>query len=165
MSKISSFCFLVKQSNEAPKEKLKTIFCSVRRKKKTTSVGIIRRKSTMGTVVKSFKEQFSADERLKESRNITAKYPDRVPVIIEKYSNADLPDMEKNKYLVPRDMTIGHFIHMLSDRLHLDPSKSLFVFVQNTLPQTASCMDSLYNTFKEGDGFLYMTYSTEKTFG
>ncbi|KAF8047041.1 hypothetical protein N665_3246s0003 [Sinapis alba] len=119
----------------------------------------------MGIVVKSFKEQFSADERLKESRNIIAKYPDRVPVIIEKYSNADLPDMDKNKYLVPRDMTVGHFILMLSNRLHLDPSKSLFVFVQNTLPQTGSCMDSLYNTFKEGDGFLYMTYSTEKTFG
>ncbi|KAF8093279.1 hypothetical protein N665_0385s0027 [Sinapis alba] len=119
----------------------------------------------MGIVVKSFKDQFSSDERLKESSNIIAKYPDRVPVIIEKYSNADLPDMEKNKYLVPRDMTVGHFIHMLSNRLQLDPSKALFVFVQNTLPQTAARMDSLYNTFKEEDGFLYMTYSTEKTFG
>ncbi|KAF2610785.1 hypothetical protein F2Q70_00009683 [Brassica cretica] len=54
---------------------------------------------------------------------------------------------------------------MLSNRLQLDPSKALFVFVQNTLPQTAARMDSLYNTFKEEDGFLYMTYSTEKTFG
>jgi len=122
-------------------------------------------KSVMGIVVKSFKDQFSSDERLKESNNIIAKYPDRIPVIIEKYSNADLPDMEKNKYLVPRDMTVGHFIHMLSKRMQLDPSKALFVFVHNTLPQTASRMDSLYNTFKEEDGFLYMCYSTEKTFG
>lgn len=74
--------------------------------------------------------------------------------------------------------------------MQLDPSKALFVFVHNTLPQTgkkhhpickdftsfpklpstlfvtaASRMDSLYNTFKEEDGFLYMCYSTEKTFG
>ncbi|XP_010546933.1 PREDICTED: autophagy-related protein 8h isoform X2 [Tarenaya hassleriana] len=115
--------------------------------------------------VKCFKDRFSFDERVNESRSIIAKYPDRVPVIIEKYSNTDLPDMEKNKYLVPRDMTVGQFIHILSKRLQLDPAKALFVFVQNTLPQTAGRMDSVYNNFKNEDGFLYMCYSTEKTFG
>ncbi|CAH8391909.1 unnamed protein product [Eruca vesicaria subsp. sativa] len=119
----------------------------------------------MGIIVKSFEARFSADERLKQSSNLIAKYPDRVPVIIEKYSDADLPNMEKSKLLVPRDMTVGHFIHMLSSRLKLDSSKAMLVFVQNILPQTAARMDSLYNTFKEEDGFLYITYSTEKTFG
>lgn len=88
---------------------------------------------------------------------------------------------------------MGHFIHILSSRLHLDPGKALFVFVKNTLPQTggltyifiqskwwtlvsilnhlskhlcaASRMDTIYESFKEDDGFLYMCYSTEKTFG
>ncbi|KAJ8766391.1 hypothetical protein K2173_022450 [Erythroxylum novogranatense] len=86
-------------------------------------------------------------------------------VIIERYSKADLPEIEKKKYLVPRDMTVGQFIHMLSGRLHLTPGKALFVFVKNTLPQTASQMDSIYESYKDDDGFLYMCYSTEKTFG
>jgi hypothetical protein len=41
-----------------------------------------------------------------------------------------------DRYLVPRDMSVGLFIHILSSRLHLGPGKALFVFVKNTLPQT-----------------------------
>ncbi|KAM5568570.1 autophagy-related protein 8i-like, partial [Rosa sericea] len=86
-------------------------------------------------------------------------------VIIERYSRTDLPEMEKKKYLVPRYMSVGQFIHILSSRLQLTPGKALFVFVKNTLPQTASRMDSIYESYKEDDGFLYMCYSSEKTFG
>ncbi|XVF32971.1 hypothetical protein REPUB_Repub17cG0128400 [Reevesia pubescens] len=107
-----------------------------------------------------------------------AKYPNRVPVrfpiqspltllsvIVERYSKADLPEMEKKKYLVPRDMSVGQFIHILSLRPCLTPGKALFVFVKNTLPPIATPMDSVYESFKEDDGFLYMCYSSEKTFG
>ncbi|XVF58414.1 hypothetical protein PTKIN_Ptkin07bG0064800 [Pterospermum kingtungense] len=60
------------------------------------------------------------------------------------------------RYFVPRDMFVGQFIHILSLRLHLTLEKALFVFVNDTLPQTASFIDSVYNSFKEDDGFLYM---------
>lgn len=42
------------------------------------------------------------------------------------------------RYLVPKDMSVGQFIHILSSRLHLTPGKALFVFVKNTLPQTGT---------------------------
>uniref|UniRef100_A0A2P2JUJ4 Autophagy-related protein n=1 Tax=Rhizophora mucronata TaxID=61149 RepID=A0A2P2JUJ4_RHIMU len=113
----------------------------------------------------SFKDEFTFGQRLRESRDIIAKYPDRVPVIVEKYWRTDLPEMEKKKYLVPRDMSIGQFIHVLSSRLQLAPGKALFVFVQNTLPQTATLLNSVYESYKDEDGFLYMCYSSEKTFG
>ncbi|PON88762.1 Autophagy protein Atg8 ubiquitin-like [Trema orientale] len=113
----------------------------------------------------SFKEEMTLEQRVEESRDILAKYPDRVPVIVERYSGSDLPEMDKKKYLVPRDMSVGQFIHILSSRLRLSPGKALFAFVNNTLPQTASLMDSLYESFKDEDGFLYMCYSSEKTFG
>ncbi|THG19188.1 hypothetical protein TEA_002280 [Camellia sinensis var. sinensis] len=115
--------------------------------------------------MRSFKQEFSFEERSEESRDMIAKYPDRVPVVVERYSNTDLPEIEKKKYLVPRDMSVGQFIHILSCRLRLAPGKALFVFVNSTLPQTSSLMESVYKTFKEEDGFLYMCYSSEKTFG
>ncbi|EEE51478.1 hypothetical protein OsJ_32619 [Oryza sativa Japonica Group] len=69
------------------------------------------------------------------------------PVIVEKFSRSNLPEMEKRK-------------------LHLSPGTALFVFVNNTLPQTAQLMGSVYESYKdEGDGFLYLCYSSEKTFG
>ncbi|KAB1202665.1 Autophagy-related protein 8i [Morella rubra] len=113
----------------------------------------------------SFKEEFTFAQRYEESRDILAKYPDRVPVIVERYSKSDLPEMEKKKYLVPRDMSVGQFIHILSCRLRLAPGKALFVFVKDTLPQTATLLDEVYGSFRDEDGFLYMCYSTEKTFG
>jgi GABA(A) receptor-associated protein len=115
--------------------------------------------------MKSFKEQYTLDERLAESREIIAKYPTRIPVIAEKYCKTDLPAIEKKKFLVPRDMSVGQFIYILSARLHLSPGKALFVFVNNTLPQTAALMDSVYESYKDDDGFVYMCYSSEKTFG
>nr|XP_043635337.1 autophagy-related protein 8i-like [Erigeron canadensis] len=113
----------------------------------------------------SFKSTFSFEQRCQESQDIIARYPDRLPVVVERYTKTDLPEMDKKKYLVPRDMSIGQFIHILSGRLHLAPGKALFIFVQNTLPQTSSLIDSVYESFKDDDGFLYMCYSSEKTFG
>ncbi|KAE8697157.1 Autophagy-related protein 8i [Hibiscus syriacus] len=75
----------------------------------------------------SFKDEFTFDQRVEESRDIIAKYPNRVPVIVERYSKSDLPEMEKKKYLVPRDMSVGQCIHILSSRLRLSPGKSLCV--------------------------------------
>ncbi|KAK4586349.1 hypothetical protein RGQ29_023487 [Quercus rubra] len=73
--------------------------------------------------------------------------------------------LTESLFLVPRDMSVGQFIHILSSRLHLTPGKALFVFIKNTLPQTASLMGSIYESYKDDDGFLYMCYSSEKTFG
>ncbi|KAI0504451.1 hypothetical protein KFK09_015403 [Dendrobium nobile] len=115
--------------------------------------------------MKPFKEEYSFEDRCEESKEIIAKYPERVPVIAERFARSDLPGMEKRKYLVPRDMSIGQFIHILSCRLHLAPGKALFVFVNNTLPQTSSLVESIYESYKDEDGFLYMYYSSEKTFG
>ncbi|OVA16674.1 Autophagy-related protein Atg8 family [Macleaya cordata] len=115
--------------------------------------------------ISAFKSEFTFEERIKESTDILSKYPDRVPVIAERFSSSDLPQMEKKKYLVPRDMSVGQFIHILCGRLCMPPGKALFVFVNETLPQTASLMNSVYESYKDEDGFLYMCYSSEKTFG
>ncbi|KAL6515886.1 hypothetical protein OROGR_019191 [Orobanche gracilis] len=98
-----------------------------------------KEESKMGKAkIQSFKDEFSFEVRRQESQNIIAKYPDRVPglVVAERYTKSDLPQMEKKKFLVPRDMSVGQFIHTLGGRLHLAPGKALFVFVKNTLPQT-----------------------------
>ncbi|XP_050374541.1 autophagy-related protein 8i-like [Argentina anserina] len=114
---------------------------------------------------KSFKQEIPFAKRVEESRNVLADYPDRVPVIVEKYAKCSLPQMDKRRYLVPRDMSVGQFMYNLSSRLRLEPGKALFVFVKNTLPAVASMMNFVYESYKEEDGFLYMCYSTEKTFG
>ncbi|KAG0471339.1 hypothetical protein HPP92_015885 [Vanilla planifolia] len=93
------------------------------------------------------------------------KYPDRIPVIVEKAERSDIPDIDKKKYLVPADLTVGQFVYVVRKRIKLSAEKAIFIFVKNTLPPTAAMMSAIYEENKDEDGFLYMTYSGENTFG
>ncbi|XP_076941845.1 autophagy-related protein 8C-like isoform X1 [Bidens hawaiensis] len=113
----------------------------------------------------SFKLEHPSEKRCAESSRIREKYPDRVPVIVERAERTDLPDIDKNKYLVPADLTAGQFVYVVRKRIKLSPEKAIFVFVKNMLPPTAALMSAIYEENKDDDGFLYMTYSGENTFG
>merc|ERR1711991_1086764 len=93
------------------------------------------------------------------------KYPDRIPVIVEKANGGDIPDIDKKKYLVPADLTVGQFVYVIRKRIKLSPEKAIFIFVDEVLPPTAALMSSIYEEHKDEDGFLYITYSGENTFG
>ncbi|QHO06040.1 Autophagy-related protein 8A [Arachis hypogaea] len=113
----------------------------------------------------SFKLQHPFERRQGEASRIREKYPDRIPVIVEKADRSDIPEIDKKKYLVPADLTVGQFVYVVRKRMMLGAEKAIFVFVNNTLPPTASLMSAIYEEHKDQDGFLYMTYSGENTFG
>ncbi|KAG5561342.1 hypothetical protein RHGRI_004390 [Rhododendron griersonianum] len=113
----------------------------------------------------SFKLEHTLERRKAESGRIREKYADRIPVIVEKAERSDIPDIDKKKYLVPADLTVGQFVYVVRKRINLSAEKAIFVFVKNTLPPTAALMSAIYKENKDEDGFLYMTYSGENTFG
>uniref|UniRef100_A0A6C0EJE2 Autophagy-related protein n=1 Tax=viral metagenome TaxID=1070528 RepID=A0A6C0EJE2_9ZZZZ len=105
-------------------------------------------------------------ERKKEAGRILAKYPDRVPVIIEKHEKVgEIPELDKSKFLVPGDMTVGQFVYVIRKRIKLGPEQAIFMFVNNMLPATSSLLSTLYHEHKSDDGFLYCAYTGEPTFG
>lgn len=114
-----------------------------------------------------FRKEFSLEKRTSESRRIRSKYPDRIPVIVEKDYTSDIPDIDKKKYLVPSDLTVGQFVYVIRKRIKLQPEKAIFVFIsdENILPPTAALMSSMYDSNRDRDGFLYIKYTGENTFG
>ncbi|XP_030469643.1 autophagy-related protein 8B-like isoform X1 [Syzygium oleosum] len=112
-----------------------------------------------------FKLQRSFEMRRAEAARIREKYPDRIPVIVERADRSNVSDIDKRKYLVPADITAGQLVYVVRKRVKLNPEKALFIFVKNTLPPTASLMSAIYEEFKDEDGFLYLTYSGENSFG
>tara|TARA_B110001452_G_scaffold174940_1_gene146665 strand:+ start:1811 stop:2176 length:366 start_codon:yes stop_codon:yes gene_type:complete len=104
------------------------------------------------------KREYSTDQRKTESARVRERYNDRVPVICEKMPESDVPTvdvrcapwgdlvpptslltervsprvLQKSKYLIPMDMTVGQLVYVLRKRISLPSDKAIFVFVNNT---------------------------------
>ena len=116
---------------------------------------------------KSFKNENSFDQRLQEATRVINKYPDRIPIIVERSKKADnsCPLIDKNKYLVPRDLTVGQFIYVIRKRLQFPSEKAIFLFINNQIAPSSKMMGEIYEKNRETDYFLYCSYSYENTFG
>lgn len=115
---------------------------------------------------RSFKERFPFKTRLDEALRIMKKYPDRIPIIVERSRSDTTTELiNKNKYLAPSSLTVGQFVYVIRKRLVLPPEKAIFLFINNILPPTASLLGTIYDELKDKDHFLYITYSGENTFG
>ncbi|CAM9701292.1 gamma-aminobutyric acid receptor-associated protein-like 2 [Lampetra fluviatilis] len=112
-----------------------------------------------------FKEDHSFEHRRAESNKIRNKYPDRVPVVVEKVPGSQIGDIDKRKYLVPADITVAQFMWIIRKRVQLPSDKAIFLFIDKTVPQSSASIGQLYEDQKDEDGFLYVAYSGENTFG
>lgn len=135
------------------------------------------------TAQSSFKQANAINERISQFKKVTENYPNKIPVIVEraqlvdKYGNAVDPDAEgnpaigllpkidKNKYLVPGDLTVAQFLCLIRKRIKLGNDQALFIYINGTLPATSAMFASLYADHKDPDGFLYVQYTGESTFG
>ena len=115
----------------------------------------------------SFKNEFRFEDRLTEAKRVLTKYPDRIPIICERslIASKDCPIIDKKKYLVPITYTVGEFLFVIRKRLKLPPEKAIFLFVNDKIPATSSLLGNVYKRYKDADGYLYMSYSQENTFG
>ena len=105
-------------------------------------------------------------ERVKKSQIILEKYPDRVPLIIQPSKNdRDTFPIDKSKYITPRDLTLMQLQQIIRKRVRFPAEKALFIFINNKIYPVTSLVGAIYDTNKDADGFLYITYCQESTFG
>ena len=115
-----------------------------------------------------FKQEHPFEKRVEIVKRIQERYPDRIPVIVEKVSSrsSNIPDISKKKYLVPSEITVGQLVYQIRGQMQLDPRQALFLFVgDGALPPTGSLMSQIYQRYKDDDGLLYIQYAGENTFG
>jgi hypothetical protein len=63
------------------------------------------------------------------------RYPDRVPVIVERHPGArdtEIKAITKKKFLTPLNYTGAQFIALLRNHLQLESAKSIYLFVENS---------------------------------
>ncbi|XP_070592175.1 microtubule-associated proteins 1A/1B light chain 3A-like [Erythrolamprus reginae] len=114
-----------------------------------------------------FKERKSFATRINETTEIRGKYPNKIPVVVERYrKEKTLPQLDRIKFLVSPDISLSQFLFTLRTRLSLTATQAFYLLVNNQiLPCPSLTILEIYNDNKDEDGFLYMTYASQEMFG
>jgi GABA(A) receptor-associated protein len=102
-----------------------------------------------------------------EADRIMNKYPDRIPVMVTRNKlSHNTPEIDKHKYLVPSDLSMGQLMFVIRKKLNFKPEKALFLFVDGAVVCNSEMVGIVYYRSHDAeDGFLHVVYSCENVFG
>mmetsp|Transcript_2291 Transcript_2291/g.8515 ORF Transcript_2291/g.8515 Transcript_2291/m.8515 type:complete len:89 (-) Transcript_2291:881-1147(-) len=72
-----------------------------------------------------YKQLHSFEDRKAESTSIRNKFPDRIPLIIEKAPKSKIAVLDKKKFLLPNDLTLGQFQYVVRKRMHVEQTQNI----------------------------------------
>lgn len=112
-----------------------------------------------------FKTRYSLPRREMLATRAVIQYKDKVPVIIEKMNHSKLDGLPKEKYLIPRNNTVKDVMMGIRNQIKLNSKQALFIFIGSAFPNPSEQIEAVYNKHRDRDGFLYISYAEENTFG
>jgi len=112
---------------------------------------------------KKFRSTYSKEHRLNEFKQLTIKYPKRIPIVIDLESK-DLV-LNKRKYLAESEMLFCQFQHVIRQQMNIGPNDSLFFFYGWTIPCPTHSLAQIYKQHPTEDGFMVIKVAKENTFG
>ncbi|XP_034958047.2 microtubule-associated proteins 1A/1B light chain 3C-like [Zootoca vivipara] len=114
-----------------------------------------------------YKQRKSLASRMKETTGVRTKYPSKIPIILERYQKErTLPPLGRVKFLVSGDLSMSQFVYSLRARLSLTATQAFYLLVDNkSLPCLSLTVSEVYAAHKDDDGFLYIIYASQDTFG
>lgn len=112
----------------------------------------------------SYRLETEFKKRCEDSKRIRAKYPQRIPIIIEPHKDIKI---SKLKYLVPQDITIGEFLAVIRKKCEkLGSDQAIYLFLENqTLPPINKMINQIDKDHRNVDGFIYILTTLESSFG
>lgn len=115
----------------------------------------------------TFETQFSLESRKTCADALLKQRKGFIPVIIQPYPRCTVK-MSKTKFLVSQDHTFSSLIYNIRSEYmkNLRNPETIYFFVNGTiLVQPFVLLGQLYEKHKNEDGFLYIYYNIENSFG
>lgn len=113
----------------------------------------------------SYQATISLEQRQAYSNNIRKNYEGILPVILLTPKNEHNISLKKFKFLVPESVSIRKFLITAQTYTNVPESSTVFLTVKGVAPCMENTMGSLYQKYKDIDGFLYLHISSENCFG
>jgi|UniRef100_A0A6C0AN53 hypothetical protein len=117
------------------------------------------------TLIDFSKSEFNLNEKRivkKEVELIKEKYPKYIPILIR----STKIKFTQHKYLVNEEVTVSQFMTIIKKKILLKAYEAIYLFINNTIPQGSSQLNSLYRLHKDSEtDMLIITVCKENTFG
>ena len=113
-----------------------------------------------------FKNRKSLEDRKRMSYNLIFKNPDRIPLILEKDPTCKVVKIDKSNFLVERKSTVSKFLLEIKKLVKLPEEEAIFLSAKGKYSLSGTTLfEDIYSKYKDEDGFLYVSYTTELMFG
>ena len=133
---------------------------------------IINKKMRKKIISKFELEHPDVERRKNECEQILSKHPTKIPIICEKDPSCkNLPELEKTKFLVSRELTVAQFNFMVRKRAEIKEENTAFFLLANTKKGQFNLtgdilLSDIYGKYKNSDdGFLYIIYASAIAWG
>lgn len=118
----------------------------------------------MDHIKSTFNYAITFNERRKKSEELLKKHPEQIPIILYTNDESNIV-INKNKYLVSKDIKFSQFITQARKRIQINFNEGLFFLVNNKIMMLNEQVNQLYEREKNMDGFLYVYVCKESTYG
>ena len=113
-----------------------------------------------------YRKNVPFDERKLKASMILKQHPHRIPVVVECSDSLQaVHPLNKNKFIVPYELTLAQFMFIIRKHMKLEPEYAIFVFINNRLHPITTVLGAVYAEEKDEDGFMYLDVFQESTFG
>ena len=112
-----------------------------------------------------FRTRYSLEDRIQTFKNLKAKYPERIPIIVNIDPKLKVNGNNPRKYLIDPTWTLSQLLINLRESIMLKSNQALFLFINNTMIPPNQLLTQVYDKYKDIDGFLYINCMPENTFG